>query len=124
MYLMRLKTRSIFLFACWALTGLALAQSTRPGWGSIPYSGGVTFRVWAPNATSVYTAGQFNSWSTTANPLSMELTNGVFDGIWSVDVAGAVTNQQYKYYINYPGGSAYKHDPCSRWVVNPGGGSG
>ncbi len=29
------------------------AQSTKPGMGAIPYSGGTTFRVWAPNATAV-----------------------------------------------------------------------
>jgi 1,4-alpha-glucan branching enzyme len=27
------------------------APSTRPGMGSIPFPGGVTFRVWAPDAT-------------------------------------------------------------------------
>jgi len=106
----------------------ASAQSSRPGWGATPYhdvSGtGVTFRVWAPNATSVYVPGQFNSWSTTATPLGKELTNGVFDGVWSVDVSGASPPQQYKYYINYGGSGNYKHDPRSRWVVNPGGGSG
>ena len=56
-----------------ALSTSAPAQSTRPGWGSTPYidglGTGVTFRVWAPNATSVYVPGTFNSWSTTATPL-------------------------------------------------------
>src|SRR5450759_923244 len=68
------------------------AQSNRPGWGSTPYHDalgtGVTFRVWAPNATSVYLPGQFNGWSTNATPLIQEQTNGVGDGIWSADVAG------------------------------------
>ena len=40
------------------LAAAAHAQSTRPGWGATPYQDalgtGVTFRVWAPNATSVY----------------------------------------------------------------------
>jgi len=106
----------------------ASAQSSRPGWGATPYHDalgtGVTFRVWAPNATSVYVPGQFNSWSTTATPLGKELTNGVFDGVWSADVTGASPLQQYKYYINYSGSGNYKHDPRSRWVVAPGGGSG
>src|SRR5579872_4897649 len=97
----------------------ACAQSSRPGWGSTPYhdvsGSGVTFRVWAPNATSVYVPGQFNSWSTTATPLKQELSNGVPDGIWSVDVGNASTNQQYKFYINYTGGAAWKHDPRARW---------
>ena len=107
------------------------AQSSRPGWGSTPYHDaqgtGVTFRVWAPNATSVYVPGQFNSWSTTATPLVEEQTNGAVDGVWSADVTSASPGQQYKYYINNPyisGSANYKHDPYSRWVTNPGGGSG
>src|SRR5580704_8236919 len=101
------------------------AQSSHPGWGSTPYSnppgpGGVTFRVWAPNAASVYATGQFNNWSTNANPLGKEMTNGSWTGVWSVDVSGATTNQQYKYYINYNGSGFYKHDPRSRWVTGPG----
>lgn len=106
----------------------AMAQSSRPGWGATPYhdsSGtGVTFRVWAPDATSVYVPGQFNSWSTTATPLEQESTNGALDGIWSADVTTATNNQQYKIYINYNGSGFYKHDPRARWVTNPGGGSG
>ncbi len=106
----------------------APAQSTRPGWGSTPYHDalgtGVTFRVWAPNATSVYVPGQFNSWSTTATPLGKELTNGVWNGVWSADVAGAANGSQYKYYVNYSGTGNWKHDPRARWVVAPGGGSG
>jgi 1,4-alpha-glucan branching enzyme len=98
------------------------AQSTRPGWGSTAYHDalgtGVTFRVWAPNATSVYAPGQFNNWSTTATPLGKERTNGVPDGVWSADVAGAAAGQPYKYYLNYGGGSLLKHDPRARWVVN------
>ena len=116
------------VFAALTVAVTAQAQSTRPGWGSTPYhdaSGtGVTFRVWAPNATSVTTPGAFNSWSTTATPLAEEQSNGLPTGVWSADVAGASPGQQYKYYITYNGSSNYKHDPRSRWVVNAGGGSG
>ena len=104
------------------------AQSSRPGWGSTPYHDalgtGVTFRVWAPNASSVYVPGQFNNWSTTATRLTQELTNGVGNGVWSVDVAAAAPGQQYKYYINYSGGSAWRHDPRARKVVSSSTGSG
>ncbi|MBL9141073.1 MAG: hypothetical protein JNK53_04340, partial [Phycisphaerae bacterium] len=47
------------------VAGSAFGQvSTRPGIGAIPYTSGatqygVTFRVWAPNATSVHVAGTF-----------------------------------------------------------------
>src|ERR1700730_8159021 len=96
------------MFAAAAIAVTAEAQSTRPGWGSVPYhdaSGtGVTFRVWAPNATSVFVPGTFNNWSTAAAPLLQERTNGSLDGIWSADVAGATNGSQYKFFINNNGG--------------------
>ena len=128
--LKKVKTHRVWLIAGFAVLGSlpASAQSSRPGWGSIPYSGasgtGVTFRVWAPNATSVYVPGQFNNWSTTATPLAKELSNGNWTGVWSADVASASTGQQYKYYINYSGGSVWKHDPRARLVTYSGSASG
>jgi 1,4-alpha-glucan branching enzyme len=111
-----------------SLASAVFAQSSQPGWGSIPYSNsfgtGVTFRVWAPNATSVYVPGAFNSWSTTATPLGKELTNGVWNGVWSADVPSASAGQQYKYYITSTNGSSWKHDPRTRYVVQAGDGAG
>lgn len=116
------------VFAAFAVAATAQAQSTHAGWGSTPYhdvSGtGVTFRVWAPNATAVTTPGAFNSWSTSATPLAEEQSNSLPTGVWSADVPTASPGQQYKYYITYNGSSNYKHDPRARWVVNAGGGSG
>src|ERR1700761_5888400 len=81
------------LFSAIIMADAAFAQSTRSGWGATPYhdasGNGVTFRVWAPNATSVYIPGQFNSWSMTANPLAKEYSNSTWTGIWSADVASA-----------------------------------
>src|SRR5215471_14007319 len=98
-----------------AMDSTAFAQSTRLGWGSTPYhdvSGtGVTFRVWAPNATNVTTPGSFNGWSTSATPLTQELSNGVPTGVWSADVATATNLSQYKYYIyTNSNNGMYKHD--------------
>ena len=84
------------------------AQSARPGWGSTPYPGGVTFRVWAPNASTVRVAGQFNGWSSTANSLIAEGATGV----WSIDVPTAQVGQDYKYVIN--GATPWKRDPRNR----------
>ncbi len=102
------------------VTVAARAQSARPGWGSTPYrtggQTGVTFRVWAPNATNVTVPGEFNTWSTTANPLVKEGTNGV----WSADVPGALPGQQYKYLLN---GNLWKRDPRNRKCVSSGGNS-
>lgn len=118
-----LKLRPALVFAAFALASTGLAQSSRPGWGSTPYhdaSGtGVTFRVWAPNATTVYVPGQFNSWSTTATPLGKDLTNGVWNGVWSADVISASPGQQYKYYFN---GNLWKQDPRARLVNYSGSG--
>ncbi len=92
----------------------AMAQSSCPGWGSIPFAGasgtGVTFRAWAPGATSVSVAGSFNGWSTTANPLIQESATS---GVWSIDVASARTNHSYKFVVN---GSLWRSDPRSRII--------
>lgn len=121
----------VLLAASWALALAAPGQSTRPGWGSTPYDdargSGVTFRVWAPNASSVYVPGSFNSWDTSATPLEKEITNSVWSGVWSADVPAAAAGDQYKYYINYAGGSddittnagsVWRHDPRTRYVVS------
>lgn len=88
----------------------ALAPSSRPGMGSIPFTGGATFRVWAPNATSVAVAGTFNSWSATANPLASES-----GGNWSVDVGSAVVGDEYQYVID---GTLWRIDPWAKQVTN------
>ena len=90
----------------------AAAQSTRPGWGAIPYADtlgtGVTFRTWASNASSVAVAGTFNGWNMSSHPLTLE---SVTSGAWSADITSARTNHNYKYVIN---GSLWRSDPRSR----------
>jgi 1,4-alpha-glucan branching enzyme len=100
--------------------GSAWAQSTRPGMGAVRYSdsgGGTTFRVWAPNATAVAVAGDFNAWNGTSLPLTSE-----GNGNWSRDVAGATEGQQYKYVITN-GTTAWKNDPRARQLTNSTGNS-
>jgi 1,4-alpha-glucan branching enzyme len=67
--------------------------------GAIPYSdgavSGVTFRAWAPFASSVNVAGSFNSWSKSAHPLYKE-----GNGYWSVDVQEARLGDEYKFIMN------------------------
>ena len=91
----------------------ALVPSVRTGMGATPYTGGVTFRVWAPNATSVAVKGTFNSWNATANPLASE-----GNGNWSVDVGTAAVGDQYLYLIN---GNLSKIDPRAAAVTNSAG---
>ncbi|MFG0329877.1 MAG: alpha-amylase family glycosyl hydrolase [Phycisphaerales bacterium] len=81
--------------------------------GALPYSGGVGFRVWAPNATSVTVAGEFNSWSATANPLVSE-----GNGNWSVDVSGAAVGDEYKYVVTNNSWSEWQIDPWAKAVTN------
>ncbi len=51
----RLRIGCLSLALC---SGSVLAQvSLRPGMGARPYTGGTTFRVWAPNATAVKVVG-------------------------------------------------------------------
>lgn len=104
------------LFLALAFGLVAGAQSVRPGWGSIPYADsngtGVTFRTWAPNASSVSVAGTFNGWNTSSRPLVLE-----GNGAWSLDVAGATPGAEYKFVIN---GGLWRRDPYSRWNVGEG----
>jgi len=98
----------------------AIAQSSRPGMGSTPYADalgtGVTFRVWAPNASTVAVRGPFNpgGWNNTSNFLVKE-AGGL--GLWSGDNTNARAGDafQYKYFIN---GNLWKRDPRGRKVVN------
>lgn len=86
--------------------------------GSTPYADangtGVTFRVWAPNATSVAVRGPFNpgGWNNSSNFLIKEAGG---QGIWSGDVTNAKTGDQYKFFLN---GNLWKRDPRGRKVVN------
>ncbi|WP_150107597.1 alpha-amylase family glycosyl hydrolase [Pedosphaera parvula] len=115
---LRSPVQFLVLYALVSLTFLssAVAQSIRPGMGSTPYADasgtGVTFRVWAPNATSVAVRGSFNGYSSTANFLIKE-AGGL--GLWSGDIPTARAGDQYKYYLS---GSLWKRDPRGRKVVN------
>jgi 1,4-alpha-glucan branching enzyme len=110
---MRLRNLIVYSMIACILSGAIYAvPSSRPGMGAVPFIGGVTFRVWAPNATAVKVAGTFNGWSTTANPLSSE-----GGGLWSVDVPGAYAAQEYKYVITN-NGTHWRVDPRARDVVN------
>ena len=80
--------------------------------GANPSANGVTFRVWAPHAQSVAVAGDFNSRSTTANPLALEGSNGV----WSGEVVGATVGQHYKYYLLVNGTGLWRNYPYAREI--------
>ena len=101
------------------LAASAQAQvSTKPGVGAIPFNLGagnlgVTFRTWAPNATSVSVGGTFNNWSATAHPLSSE-----GNGWWSRDVPLIQAGAQYKFAINRGGTTYWKNDARARRLTS------
>ncbi len=85
----------------------APVSSSKPGMGAIPYPGGTTFRVWAKFAQSVAVVGDFNNWSTTANPLAPDADTGY----WSADVPAAAVGQTYKFHISQAQSQFYRIDP-------------
>ncbi|PYJ62197.1 MAG: 1,4-alpha-glucan branching protein [Verrucomicrobia bacterium] len=84
--------------------------------GTSLYHGGVTFRVWAPFASSVFAAGTFNEWSDTANPFASE-----GNGYWSVDVPGAKIGDEYQFVIRNGDQVLWHKNPYASEVVNSSG---
>jgi 1,4-alpha-glucan branching enzyme len=82
--------------------------------GSVPYDGGVTFRIWAPNADQVHVTGSFNSWAMSTKPLAHER-----DGIWSADVPDAKPGDEYKFVIRNGDQTLLRTDPYARDVLAP-----
>lgn len=113
-----MNTRLLFpaLALVWSVAGNATAQSSRSGIGATPYADaggtGVTFRTWAPNASTVVVKGGFNGWGSTA--LAKDTPGGNWNGYWSVDISRAKAGDEYKFVVN----GAYKKDPRGRRVVN------
>ena len=100
----------VLFFLSWV--GSVSAQSSRGGMGAVPYADsngtGVTFRTWAPIASSVNVRGSFNGWGTTA------MTKDASGGTWSVDVPRAKAGDEYKFDLN----GSWRKDPRSKRVVN------
>ncbi len=71
--------------------------------GSTQVSGGGTvFKVWASNATAAYVAGEFNGWSTTANPMTP------LGEYFIAHIPGTTDRQMYKYV--FQPGTVWKSD--------------
>lgn len=88
--------------------------------GARPVPNGASFRVWAPFATAVHVAGDFNAWSETAHPLARE-SHGAY---WSADVPNAAAGQQYLYVIRSGTGELlWKNDPYACETVHSDGNS-
>ena len=70
--------------------------------------GKYVFRVWAPNAKSIFVTGTFNDWSESAAPM-YRLNDG---GVWEAYVEGVKNFDAYKYIIyTQQDRKLYKADP-------------
>ena len=70
------------------------------------FSGGVTFRVWAPSAKSVSVIGDFNGWNKNLGKMT-----DVGGGDYELFVADAKPFDKYKYLIDSAKGEVAKADP-------------
>jgi 1,4-alpha-glucan branching enzyme len=86
--------------------------------GAIPYGGGTTFRVWAPDVTAAAVTGDFTGWSAAGSSLAAE-PGGT--GMWSADVDGARPGQAYQYLLSGADTPLTRVDPYARQVVNASG---
>lgn len=75
--------------------------------GSKPEENGTSFTLYAPNAASVWVAGDFNCWSADANPMQKDR-----NGVWHVFISGVAVGALYRYVIeDREGNRIYKSDP-------------
>ncbi|MGH9743014.1 MAG: alpha-amylase family glycosyl hydrolase, partial [Candidatus Acidiferrum sp.] len=81
--------------------------------GSIPHEGGVSFRLWAPNAEFVSLIGSFNNWDKQADPMAKEK-----DGYWATDIAPAKLGDEYRYFLKNGSFETTRIDPYAREVTN------
>jgi 1,4-alpha-glucan branching enzyme len=84
--------------------------------GAIPFAGGTTFRVWAPDASAV-AVGLGDAPTASQRTLALGSEPG---GLWSADVAGVEPGQAYAYLLTTPAGLLTRIDPYARRVLNKG----
>ncbi|GHE78083.1 1,4-alpha-glucan branching protein GlgB [Thalassotalea profundi] len=74
---------------------------------------GVSFAVWAPNASYVAVVGDFNDWDGRCHPMQNIVINNQKSGYWSIFIPQAVVGQYYKFKLKDPNGNILplKADP-------------
>ncbi len=92
------------------------SPSPHHGMGAIPHDGGVTFRVWAPNARQVAVTGDFSGWDP-AHKVRLERDNAR-SGTWSTFVAGVGPGSHYRFLIRSGGPYRSRIDPVARQVTH------
>jgi 1,4-alpha-glucan branching enzyme len=81
-----------------------MSKTAKKNVGAIVHKSGVSFRVWAPFASSVAVSGHFNNWG--ENPMESE-----GDGYWHADVREARAGMEYKFVIKNGDRVLRKNDP-------------
>jgi len=76
---------------------------------------GATFRVWAPGASEVYAAGDFNG--RLRNDASL-LTKDAND-YWNGFIPGVQDGHRYKFWVRGAGSEGWKRDPYARELATP-----
>ncbi len=77
---------------------------------------GVSFAVWAPNATAVRVVGDWNFWDGRVHPMRSLGSSGV----WELFIPGVVPGSRYKYeVIGAEGRTVLKADPMARCTEVP-----
>jgi 1,4-alpha-glucan branching enzyme len=76
---------------------------------------GVRFAVWAPRVEAVHVVGDFNAWTTGANPLRKVSDQGLWQGF----VPGARVGQTYKFRLERDGRTFDKADPYAQATELP-----
>ncbi len=78
--------------------------------------GGWVFREWAPNATAISLAGDFNGWKNDDPAYSLERLEG---GVWQLVMPASAMKhgQLYKMYVQWPGGSGERIPAYATRVV-------
>lgn len=90
--------------------------STHPGMGAIPHDGGVTFRIWAPNARHVAVIGDFCDWQVPRKtPLARDSARS---GTWSAFVPDAGPGSQYRFLVRRGGPYLWRIDPWARALTH------
>ncbi len=74
------------------------------GPGPIVRDGVVQFRIYAPEATSVQVAGEFNDW----NPLDGRMEPDIDAGVWTLDVRLPAGRYRYRFVVD----GAWVEDPA------------
>ncbi len=84
--------------------------------GATPGPSGVTFRVWAPDATAVWVRGSWDRWSTPGTALTPSA-----DGTFGGKVSAAAVGDEYEYLLANGQALVHRADPRSRLVTKDAG---